>query len=153
MQYQKQNIKRQTKLKLMKGLSENELCSFSFSLNFAENGLNFVNEHEFIINNEMYDIVETRVFGDSVQYTCYHDVKESELKRTLAGIVSQITSSSPENTKQSLKLQYFSNNLYLTQFMIQFRDDCTVQEQIIFSRNPASRLLNEPPSPPPKKRV
>ena len=64
------------------GLSEDELVLFQFSKDDFEKGLEhieWVEEHEFRIGGEMYDIVQKEITADSIYLYCYHDRKESKL--------------------------------------------------------------------------
>ncbi len=86
--YQKYTIKKEVKHLILSGLEESELAQFKFSKSFSENHLKWIDETEFEFESNMYDIVKTISSKDSVIYWCWLDVKESQIKKDIAALVS-----------------------------------------------------------------
>lgn len=70
----------------------------------------FVRKHEreFRYKGEMYDILRQEIHGDTIWYTCIHDVKESGLFKDLDKRVNAFLSSNPAQKEQmQFSLQFF----------------------------------------------
>jgi hypothetical protein len=109
-------------------LSEDELVLFNFSKDNFEKGLKhieWVEEHEFRIEGEMYDIVRKEITSDSVYLYCYHDKKESKLYSGILKIFDRLPGNEASNTRNLAVINnllsefYFSTSIEINVFCIE----------------------------------
>ncbi|MBX7206654.1 MAG: hypothetical protein K1X81_14625 [Bacteroidia bacterium] len=72
-----------------------------FTLSAGKSKLVFVQQDEFRLDGEMYDIISTVEQGDEVWYYCVKDKQEDKLLASLQQLVNENTTS--KNAKQLLK--------------------------------------------------
>lgn len=99
--------KKEMKTVIKAGLEDSEKDYFKFSKAEFEN-LHWINHKEFILNDQMYDIISTEDLGaDSVVISCINDEKEATLFANLAEQVDQnsdLTNTGKPISKVLLKL-------------------------------------------------
>lgn len=99
------------------GIEDEELISFRFDKNEMEKSVNYIEwieDDEFRINGEMYDVVKKKVSGDTVYLYCLHDEKESVLLSTIEKLLNQLINDPPKtlnnfNNFINLLSQLYSN--------------------------------------------
>lgn len=109
----KTEIKKSVKHMLMHTVDKEELVHFTFSKSFVKNKLRWEKEHEFELNNKMYDIVEQKESADSISYICWLDKEETELNAKLHRLThfNFLNDHHKKNCEGSLI--YLSESLYL----------------------------------------
>lgn len=76
----KSNIRNLVLETIREGVAPEALIEFKFT-QAESDALNWEKRHEFELNGEMYDVVETAVVNDTIIYQCFHDTKETKFKR------------------------------------------------------------------------
>lgn len=97
------------------GLCEQNLVLFKFSNDEFERGLQhieWVEEHEFRIEGEMYDIVRKELTADSVYLYCYHDKKESKLYSSILKIFDRLPGDEANNTRNLAVINNLLSEFY-----------------------------------------
>ncbi len=89
MKYQKKLIKEEVEIKIKAGIDKKEIVLLKFSKRDSEIKLNWEQDHEFEYNHQMYDIVETRVNGDTIYYLCWCDHEETEINEQVRKFVAR----------------------------------------------------------------
>jgi hypothetical protein len=92
---------RELKQARLSALPDSELTVFEFPVSGPNANFHRMNESEIRISNRLFDVVRTRVHGNSVSYYCYADKSEESLiaKTRLINAHSQ-----PGPTQQKAKL-------------------------------------------------
>jgi len=109
--------KREVKELIKAGIPKDELVLFAFHKNiFNEEIRNFrwVKKNEFRYNNEMFDIISSKLNGDSVYFYCYRDMKESGLFARLDDYLNKYMHDNPEKDKELQTILNSLNTYYLT---------------------------------------
>ncbi|MFD1551073.1 hypothetical protein DNU06_04265 [Putridiphycobacter roseus] len=110
------SIKSSVLEKIQQGFAPEALITFTFSKADSQEKLNWKHAHEFEYLGEMYDIVASQIIKDSVQYTCFHDTKESKLNRRWYKFIGKLIydvddeEQKQKQKKNNLKLDYFIKN-------------------------------------------
>ncbi|MFA5669137.1 MAG: hypothetical protein WC967_07830 [Balneolaceae bacterium] len=149
LQFQKYQIKADTKAAIKKGLAPEELILLTFAKEEAPSLLHWKHDWEFEYDGQMYDVVEKHVEDDSLSYLVFWDYEETKVKRKLNRLVSEVAKPFVHDRKPS-SIRFFKLN-------IQFFDQPPVYNPILlaykFQRLPlASHALVgvlKAPSPPP----
>ncbi|MFK8039395.1 MAG: hypothetical protein AB8B74_13965 [Crocinitomicaceae bacterium] len=98
----KSDIRNRVLKEIRSGIAPEQLVHFQFSSTEALQ-LNWKKSHEFELNGEMYDIVETKKVDGTVYYSCFHDTKESKLNRQLYKFLSQFISTDKDSNSEGQK--------------------------------------------------
>ena len=113
--------KKEVKQLIKAGIPKDELVKFSFHKNIFNEGIkNFkwMKINEFRYKNEMFDIISSKLKGDSVYFFCYRDVKESGLFAKLDDYVNRYMNDNPEKGKELQTILISLNTFYLTDEII-----------------------------------
>ena len=89
LQQKKLVVKSQVKTQLTKETEGERKVLLKFTLHESETKLRWEHAREFEYNAQMYDVIQTKTFGDSVYYWCWWDKEETELNRKLKKLVTQ----------------------------------------------------------------
>jgi hypothetical protein len=81
------DIRQEIKSRIKAGVPEAELTIFRFDSEKLKQ-LKWVDGHEFIYQERMYDIVSTTYDGEIVVYHCLHDIQETRLFKDLNNLVA-----------------------------------------------------------------
>lgn len=98
-----------------KGTIEEDLILFKFSKDDLESGLShveWVEENEFRIDGEMYDVVKREVKKDSVYVYCFHDEKESVLYSAIVKIFKKLFGDDRNNLKNLVAFNSHISEFY-----------------------------------------
>lgn len=109
--------KKEVKQLIKAGIPKDELVKFAFHKNiFDEEIRNFrwVKKNEFRYNNEMFDIISSKLNSDSVYFYCYRDMKESSLFARLDDYVNKYMHDNPEKRNELQAILNSLNTYYLT---------------------------------------
>ncbi len=110
------------------GSFEDDLILFKFHKDDLEKGLSYIEwieEDEFRIEWEMYDVVKREVIGDSLYLYCLHDKNESILYSSIMKIFNRLLGDEPNNARSltsfnnSLSEFYFSTVIELNKFYLE----------------------------------
>ena len=97
------------------GVLENELSLFAFNKEDLKNGttkVQWIEEDEFRIDDEMYDVVRTKAKGDSVYLYCLHDENESRLYTILDEYFQQMLDVNPVKVNELTTLNNSLSQFY-----------------------------------------
>ncbi|MCB9189812.1 MAG: hypothetical protein H6598_07870 [Flavobacteriales bacterium] len=109
--YQRKQIKREVKTKIMLGLSENELIKLDFDASELKN-LNWKNKHEFEHQGKMYDIVRFEQNNDGTIFWCWLDKEETALNNQLKELLHIALSGNKKRQTKEYELDHFFKSLY-----------------------------------------
>lgn len=149
--YQKKQVKRAVKWKMIAGIDREELVVLKLTEAEKKTELNWKHSKEFEYRGEMYDIVETAVSGDTTTYWLWWDSEETELNKQLDNLVAQVFGKSPKDEQGQEMLTQFYKQLfceYSEPISPAFIPEETTYTP--YAENFSSALLT-PPSPPPRR--
>ena len=89
--FEKAAVKRDVSERLRRGVEEDELVVLEFSLEQAQAQalLHWESPREFEYRGRMYDLIETRILGQTVVYKCWKDDEETRLNNRLKELAPQ----------------------------------------------------------------
>lgn len=152
LQFQKKQVKREFKWKMIAGIDKAELVLLKFTDQEKQTLLNWEHPKEFEYQGEMYDIVETAQIGDTTYYWTWWDNEETKLNIQLDELVSFALGNNPKNQENRKRLQNFLKSLYYSNH--------EKTESLVFAemknKYPSGyvfylSVFNAPPVPPPEK--
>ncbi len=151
--FQKAQVKKEIKRKMIAGMDKNELVLLKFTKKSKIEDLKWKHTKEFEYNGEMYDVVEVKQISDTIFYWCWIDYEETKLNIKLQNLVAYALGHNPnENKRQKLiesffKLQFYSSNNNLFNFC-----NTVFPEQFAFVKIPSYvDTIIAPSNPPPQK--
>lgn len=146
----KRSVKREIKWRMIEGMDKSDLVLLSFTQSQANSELEWEHSREFEYRGEMYDVVDSKISGDSIHYWCWWDNEETKLNRNLQSLVSIALGFDPENQDKKsqlinfLKLDYYHPVMEWSPMRsFNIIDTPTGHLEHIFSR------YISPPTPPP----
>jgi len=151
LQYEKKQVKREVKWKMIDGIDREELVLIKLSDKERQSELRWEHSREFEYRGEMYDIVETVEKGDSTYYYVWWDNEETELNKKLDDLVAHVFGKSPKDREGQDKLAQFYKKLF-----------CENPQTVANLSTPSENLdtphienfsnpMLTPPSPPPRR--
>jgi hypothetical protein len=111
--YQKKQVKKEVKEKIISGLERKHLVFLTFSRDELYNELSWHHSHEFEYNGEMYDVVEANYKEDSVSFWCWQDKEEKSIDEKIDELVTQTLINNPRNQENQKRI----NNYYKIHFL------------------------------------
>ncbi len=152
LKYQKKQVKREIKWKLISGIDKEELVLLKFTEEEKQTQLNWKHSKEFEYKGEMYDIVETKIVGDTTYYWLWWDHEETKLNKQLNQLVSFALGHNPKNQENQKRLEKFFKSLYFSENenkeLLTFFE---VNSKFYFRQNFYPSVFLIPPVPPPEK--
>ncbi len=147
----KSNIRNSVLTALQMDVLPEQLIVFTFSKAESE-ALNWRKNHEFELDGQMYDIVETKEENGILYYTCFHDVKETKYKRRFYKFLGKLMlpdhhKNGDQNTNQIGFKTYFCETGYQIDSEL---ISGAMKESISIYSNLYSHLIGGPNAPPPK---
>ena len=137
------NIKERIEIQIKNGLQEKDLAVIVVPVNKVS-GVNWLEpEKEFSYRGEMYDIVSSKVKGQSKIYYCINDRKEKQL-------IEIYQKSHPSKKDTDKKLRNVMNDRYLSQQSTRINFACYLKIQYAILTIPFTSSPIQIPSPPPK---
>jgi len=108
LQYKKSVVRKEIKTRIIEGLDKDELVLLKFSTASAQRELNWKHSKEFEYKQQMYDVVEKQIEGDSIFYWCWLDHEETKLEKQLENLVANALGLDQQNRlKQKQLVNYF----------------------------------------------
>jgi len=152
LKYQKKQVRREVKRKLIAGIDKEELVLLKFTEEEKETQLNWKHSKEFEYKGEMYDIVETKIVGDTTYYWLWWDYEETKLNKQLSQLLSFALGHNPKNQENQKRLHNFFKSLYFSEDerkepLVFFE----LKSKFHFGQNFYLSVFLTPPDPPPKK--
>lgn len=150
LQYEKYLTKKTIKKKILSEIDRSELVLLGFHSDEVLTKLDWEHASEFEFNNEMYDVVEKKVVGDSVYFWCWWDYEETSLNRRLKRLVKESMAENPEIPEHSRRLSEYLHSLYFEDCQ-NYMDVASVAEGYHQNyNNTYNSLTFPPPIPPPQ---
>jgi hypothetical protein len=140
-------VKQEIKSRIKAGVPEAELTVFKFN-DQQISQLRWEDEHEFILDGQMYDIVKTHYVEGGVIFHCLHDKQETALFKNLNKLVANKLGSDQNRNNGSNQAPvnwYFVENKSTLQAL--FPSSTTVNKPYGFSFDDP---FIQPSSPPPQ---
>ena len=136
---------------IIRGMKE-EWVDLAFLSSEINTKLKWKHSREFEFEGQMYDIVEQRIEGDTVIYTCYKDDKETRLNQQLDKSVARALGQDPVQKNRNERIANFFKNLYQPASVI-WCPELFSNSTFNFELCPMNYLsfYISPPSPPPKQ--
>lgn len=91
-----------------------DLVLWKFTAEEAAAQLFWEHSREFEFRGEMYDVVRSETKGDTTWYWCYHDQKETRVKKSMASFLSRYLGSGPCQQRDQERLQYYFRTLFVS---------------------------------------
>ncbi len=153
LKYQKKQVKREVKRKIIAGIDKEELVLLKFTKKEQQAELKWEHSKEFEYKGEMYDVVETKVIGDTTYYWLWWDHEETKLNKQLSKLVSFTIGNNPKNQENQKRLNKFFKSLYFTEKDKEKESPIflEVKNNYCFVKNFYHSIFISPPAPPPKK--
>jgi hypothetical protein len=150
--YQKKQIKREIKRKIISEIDKSELVLLKFTEEEKNTQLKWEHSNEFEYKGEMYDIVESSTVGDTTYYWLWWDHKESKLNKQLNNILKTILGKNPQNNRNKELLINFLKSLYhnIESKLIKPHLILNVQHNKLRSENFKNIFSKAPILPPPE---
>jgi len=107
-------IKRIVKKEILSKLSKEETQDLWIKISEFETNSDIIYhkmENELEIAGEMYDIISVVKKGKFLKYTCYHDTKESSLKKKIKQSLADLFAQNPLKSDKTKSLLVFLKNL------------------------------------------
>lgn len=148
---EKAAVKQQVKQKILGGIDKEELISLTFKTTETSEILHWEHPGEFEYLGRMYDVVETKVKGDSISYWCWPDHEETQLNRQINEMAKTDTEKNTPINNSLIKYLDFGKDICHPNAPVVKTD---VQNEL--QSRPDRRInipvftLNTPPSPPPE---
>ena len=114
--FQAQHRKEITQL-IDKGNIEEELILFKFNKADIEKGLSdmeWIEEDEFRIDGEMYDVVKREFKNDFIYLYCFHDKKESILYSGIIKIINRLIGDEQNNARNITVINSLFSEFYFS---------------------------------------
>jgi hypothetical protein len=151
LQYQKKQVKREVKWKMIEGLEAHQLVTLKFSKEQTLTELNWKHAKEFEYQGEMYDIVERHVVGDSIEFIVWWDYEETQLNKQLQALVSFTWLHHPTPNKTKQAVQQLIKSLFAEQICHNDMGEMVIRKDLYFAYSSGLTYCDiDLPYPPPK---
>jgi hypothetical protein len=150
LQYQKSQVRHEIKWRMIKGIDKDELVLLKFTEEDSQKKLLWKHSKEFEYKGQMYDIIETKIIGDTIYYWCWWDHEETNLNKQLTELVANSLGKDPLNKEKQKQLDNFYKTLYHSKFVpLKFLTAESGQEIFYIVKNYLS-VSHKPHVPPPE---
>ncbi|MDZ7846951.1 MAG: hypothetical protein U5L96_09340 [Owenweeksia sp.] len=112
LRYQKSQVRREVKWKMIAGLDKEELVLLKFTEEESQTELRWEHSKEFEYKGQMYDIVEKSIQGDTIYYWCWWDHEETKLNKQLDGLLANVLGNNPQRQEKKSQLADFFKKLF-----------------------------------------
>ena len=136
--------------KISNGISSSETVILKFSLTESTTLLKWEHSKEFEYHNQMFDVVEAIVVGDSVVYLCYPDTKETRIKNQISDITNSLIGNNQKQTEKEKMLDRFFKNLFFKDILNYTYFEKWTQSYPLDGIEKPVLFCTSPPKPPPK---
>jgi len=135
----------------MEGLEASELVLLKFTATASETKLKWAHSKEFEYNHQMYDVVETKIIGDTIYYWCWWDHLETKLNQQLSQLANKAFQDDPQNQeKHRWLLSYFKSLYFIENFYPHLLPPGTRRLRYAEYCSLYISASIQPPAPPPK---
>ncbi len=151
LQQRKRAVKKEVKWKMIAGIDNKELVHLKFSKKEISEKLNWKHSKEFEYNNQMYDVVDTVVSKDSIQYICWWDFEETKLSKQLDELLVGVYQHDSKSKEKQDLLTKFYKSIYLSPLFSWFPSTniesiIEVNSNCIFYQSKFLKINSPPPN-------
>ncbi len=151
-EYQKKQVRRELKSRLLLGVDKQELVLLKFKTTETKNKVHWEKDDEFSYKDEFYDVVEEKIVGDSHFFWCWWDNEDTKLSKRLSTLLDLNFSSNPIKQDNQKRLNQFLETFYVatnnSKPLLIWIIDQKVYNKVY--QNFYNSWELSPPSPPPK---
>ncbi len=115
LQAQKHAVRKEVKHQLIAQTDRSELVLLKFHPNEMDEKLEWEHSREFEFDDEMYDVVEREVRGDTTYFYCWWDHEETALNRQLNELLTLALGQNKDHHQNKQQLQQFFLSLYCSE--------------------------------------
>lgn len=152
--WQKKEVRKEVKKRINHGLKDDQLVKLTFFKSGVNKLLKWTKKDEFDLNGQMYDIVRSREFNDSITYMCWEDDDESIIKQRLNQLSELEWSKNTSNKRQNERKTDFYKTLICPKPDIPTQKwlflNKSNQAKIPYDTNVIISFIRLPHSPPPE---
>ncbi|MDX2067486.1 MAG: hypothetical protein SFV55_03610 [Haliscomenobacter sp.] len=112
LQYKKLMVKQEVKQAMKAGMSKERLVRLAFAQDQMDTLLRWEHAREFEFQDQMYDVLEQKIQGDSIVYWCWWDQEETFLNRYLDDLTKKAFAGDPQQQKAQDQLLQFYKSIY-----------------------------------------
>lgn len=150
LQFQKKQVKREVKWKMIAGIEKEALVLLKFTASEVESQVKWEHSKEFEFKGEMFDVVEKRIKGDTIYYWCWSDREETKLNRQLDELVSCALGLCPERQEIQKQTIDFYKQLFHELHQDQFADNVVMKSDEFNCIDDLKQVYLTPSLPPPR---
>ena len=151
LQYQKMQVKREVKWKMITGIDKNELVLLKFTNEETQTELRWEHSKEFEYKGQMYDIVETSIQEGTIYYWCWLDDEETKLNKQLEELVYNVLGNKPQRQEKKNQLAEFFKKLFHENQKPQTATTIIKPRiKYFFCSEYFTSIYHKPPLPPPR---
>lgn len=150
LQFQKSQTRKEIKHQIITGIDKNELVLIKLSTAEVLTQLEWEHATEFEYRNEMYDVVETEVIGDTTYYWCWWDNKETALNKQLDELLAGIMDNNPTQKENNKKLISFYKSLYCSDIEPIVFLPYSENRNLVAANSNLVAIYSPPTTPPPQ---
>jgi hypothetical protein len=149
--YQKNQVRRTVKHRIMEGLPKEVLTALSFTID-QSSALKWKHSKEFEFQGHMYDVVYTESSNGRMTYWCWHDKEETHFNKQIQDLIASEWMHRPDRLPQQKNLAKIWNIKPIVPQRIQI----SPQNTLIFNSNHVTKFERILPlfldfdSPPPE---
>lgn len=97
---------------MIAGIDKEELVLLKFTKSEKESELRWEDVKEFEYKGHLFDIIESKIKGDTTYYWCWWDHEETKLSKKLDGLLADFLEHNPQSQKQENQLIDFFKKLF-----------------------------------------
>lgn len=150
LQWQKKQVKRAVKHRIIEGLSRSEMCLLRFDKKTIDQEVEWEHSKEFEYKGVMYDVVESSSTKDSVFYWCWKDDDETALNQQLTALLNLQLENQPIGNDANEKLVQYYKKLFFSNKSIELAKLNGISNIDYYWSNNYQSLSTSPHYPPPK---
>jgi len=109
---QKKQVRKEVKWKMIAGLDKEELVLLKFTKAESQTELCWKHSKEFEYSDQMYDIVDRDIMGDTIYYWCWWDHEETSLNKKLKELVAFALGNDTKSQDTQKRLANFLKSLF-----------------------------------------
>ena len=143
-------LRHEIKEEILAGMNKDELVLFKFTELESRTKLYWEHSREFEYNGEMFDVVESKVVGDTIYYWCWWDHEETKLKNQLADLLNKTLNSNPQNKEKQERINNFFKSLFCNKYSPAVFSSLSFRGNSFMYFATGSRVTFPPPTPPPR---
>lgn len=151
LQFQKYQIKKNVKERIIAQMDVEELVLLKFSDDEKQTLLFWENSKEFEFKDQMYDVVKTEVKNGITYYYCWPDDQETKLNKQLDELVAFTVGNNPNHNNDQKNLSLFLKSLYFSKYIQEnFIVYSETTNSFLFHPKDYQSQIHSPTDPPPK---